>query len=119
MSEFLPRAVREELETARKTGRRKRRHMKVRAGGQDFTILRYWDDGFSVAADDAPGLRGLVDLFDRGRHLCQALIVTSSEADGERVFEIKSATPADPAPPPADFVRDRAEPVALLPDLDT
>ena len=88
--------------------------MMVRAGGQDFVILRYWQSGFALDSRDAPGLRGLVDVYDRGRHLCQALIVTSSEADGERVFEVKTATPAADRAPAADFVRERPEPMGLL-----
>ena len=68
MSEFLPKEVREGLEQARKHKLRKKSRMKVRVGDQSFTILRYWDDGFALDADDAPQLRGLVDLYDGGRH---------------------------------------------------
>ena len=114
MSEFLPRELREEMELARRKKSRRRSRMKVRAGGHDFVILRYWDNGFALDAEDAPGLRGFVDLFDEGKHLCQALIVTSSEAEGERVFEFKSATPAADKAPAADFVRERPEPAGLL-----
>lgn len=115
MSEFLPREIRDEMERAQKARKRKRTYMKVRAGDQEFTILRYWESGFAVDAEDAPNLRGLVDLFDRGKHLCQALILTSSEADGERVFEVKTANMADKTAPPVDFVRETPDPVALLP----
>ena len=114
MSEFLPQQVRDEMERARRAKRRRRTHMKLHAGGQEFTILRYWRDGFALDAEDAPGLRGLVDVYDHGKHLCQALIVASSEADGERVFEVKTATPADRRGPAADFVRETPEPTGLL-----
>ncbi|MFD0981549.1 hypothetical protein [Tropicimonas aquimaris] len=115
MSEFLPKEVREELESARKETKRRRSRMVVRVGDEDFTILRHWEGGFALDVADAPGLRGLVDLYDGGRHLCQALIVASAEADGERVFEVKRTTPAAGAAPAADFVRDRPEPSGLLP----
>ncbi len=114
MSEFLPQDVRRELEQARRAKRRLRTHMCVRVGGHDFTILRYWETGFALEASDAPGLRGLVDLYDHGRHLCQALIVASSELDNERVFEVKLTTPAIKTAPPVDFVRERPEPAGLL-----
>lgn len=114
MSEFLPQEVREELERARRAKRRKRTHMKVCAGGQAFTILRYWDGGFAVDAADAPHLRGLVDVLDRGKLLCQALIVTSSEAEGERVYDVKTATPATRSAPPVDYVQERPEISGLL-----
>ncbi|MCV6595178.1 MAG: hypothetical protein OIF48_19695 [Silicimonas sp.] len=94
MSDFLPKAVRDELELARKQSLRKKSRMKVCAGGETFTILRYWDDGFALDAADAPRLRGLVDLYDGGRHLSQCLIVASEEEAGERVFEFKRATAA-------------------------
>ncbi|SDI72934.1 hypothetical protein [Aliiruegeria lutimaris] len=114
MSEFLPRELRDEMERARRTQRRKRTYMKVRAGEQEMPILRYWESGFAVTAEDAPRLRGLVDQFDHGKHLCQALIVTSSETDGERIYEVKTANPAGRSAPAVDFVRERPETVGLL-----
>lgn len=115
MTDFLPREVREEMQRARESKNRRRTHMKVRAGGQDFTILRYWRGGFALDAAEAPKLRGLVDVFERERHLCRALVVTSSEADGERIFEVKTSTLAADRAPAADFVRERPEPAGLLP----
>lgn len=98
MSEFLPKEVREGLELARKHKQRKKSRMRVKAGDQTFTILRYWDQGFALDADEAPNLRGLVDVFDGARHLSQCLIVASEEEGGERVFEFKRATPHSDAP---------------------
>lgn len=114
MSEYLPEAVRKGLEDARRAEQRRKSRMKVRAGGHDFTILRFWDKGFALDAEDAPKLRGFVDLFDGGRHIYQALIVTSSEELGERVFEFKRATPVADRPP-ADFEVDVNAPAALIP----
>lgn len=99
MSEYLPQSVREELELARKEKLRSKSRMRVKAGGELFTILRHWDSGFALDADDAPKLRGLVDVFDGGRHLSQCLIVATEEAGGETVYEFKRATPhAEKAP---------------------
>ena len=102
MSEFLPKDVREGLEQARKHKLRKKSRLRVKAGDQTFTILRYWDEGFALDADDAPHLRGLVDVFDGARHLSQCLIVASEEESGEMGFEFKRATP-DAERPAVDY----------------
>lgn len=115
MSEFLPQEVREGLVEARRATRKARNRMRVRADGAEYPVLRHWDRGFALSVDDAPNLRGLVDLYDGARHLCQALIVASTEDDIERVFEFKYATPVTQTAPPADFARDEDAPVALLP----
>lgn len=113
MSEFLPKEVREGLELARKHRLRKKSRLKVKAGEQTFTILRYWEEGFALDADEAPKLRGLVDVFDGTRHLSQCLIVASEKEAGEMVFEFKRATPhADKAA--LDYERSDDAPVALI-----
>lgn len=113
MSDFLPKEVREGLEQARKQRMRKKSRLRVRAGDQMFTILRYWDEGFALDADEAPSLRGLVDVFDGARHMSQCLIVASEEDGGEMVFEFKRATPhAERAP--LDYERSEDAPVALI-----
>ena len=99
MSDFLPKEVREGLEMARKQKLRKKSRLKVRVGDETFTILRYWEDGFSLDAEEAPRLRGLVDLYDGGRHMSQCLIIASEEDGGERVFEFKRATETADGPP--------------------
>lgn len=112
MSEFLPKEVREGLREARKLSQRKKSRLRVRVGDQVFTILRYWDEGFALDADDTPHLRGLVDVYDGARHLSQCLIVASEEDEGEMVYEFKRATAAfDQAP--LDYER-LAGPVALI-----
>lgn len=99
MSEFLPKEVREGLVMARKQTLRKKSRMRVSSGDNTFTILRFWDNGFSLDAEEAPNMRGLVDLYDGSRHLSQCLIVASEEDGGERVFEFKRSTAAhDNAP---------------------
>lgn len=113
MSEFLPKEVREGLENARKQSMRKKSRLKVRVGEHDFTILRYWEEGFSLDADDAPHLRGLVDVYDGARHVSQCLIVASEEEAGEMVYEFKRETMAHDHIP-ADYEIDANAPIALL-----
>ena len=114
MSEFLPESVRQELELARKQKLRKKSRMRVSVGGQQFTILRYWDEGFALDADDAPHLRGLVDVFDGARHLSQCLIVASEEEAGEMVYEFKRATQHAEVPT-KDYEISEDATVALIP----
>lgn len=113
MSEYLPKEVREGLEAARKHYRAKKSRLRVRVGDQMFTILRYWDEGFALDAEDAPQLRGLVNVYDGARHLSQCLIVASEEDAGEMVYEFKRETfAADQAP--LDYERSEFAPVALI-----
>lgn len=113
MSEFLPKEVREGLERARKEALKKKNRLRVHASGEIYRVLRFWDRGFALDAETAPHLRGLVDIFDGGKHLYQALIVASSEDDGELHFEFKRATQATDRAP-LDFYRDPDAPIALL-----
>ncbi|MEM7717871.1 MAG: hypothetical protein AAF222_01595 [Pseudomonadota bacterium] len=113
MSEYLPQDVRDGLELARKQKLRRASRMRVKTGDQTFTILRHWDTGFALDADDAPHLRGLVDVFDGARHLSQCLIVASEEEGGQMVYEFKRATPHAETQP-LDYEIAANTPVALL-----
>ena len=113
MSDFLPKEVREGLELARKRALQKKSRLRVHTDDEVYPVLRFWEDGFSLDAEDAPHLRGLVDLYDGARHLYQCLIVASSEEAGEMVYEFKWHTEAVDKPP-LDFYRDENAPVALL-----
>ena len=113
MSEYLPKEVVAGLERARKQAAVRRSRLRVKVGDQMFTILRAWDKGFALDAEDAPHLRGLVDLYDGARHLSQCLIVASEEEGGQMVYEYKWSTAAvDRAP--LDYDRDENAPVALI-----
>ncbi|MEL6168354.1 MAG: hypothetical protein AAFR35_06660 [Pseudomonadota bacterium] len=113
MSEYLPKEVRDGLEQARKAAMRKKSRLRVKAGDHTFTILRYWDTGFALDKDDAPHLRGLVDLYDGARHLSQCLIV-ASEADAEEtVYEFKRETAATDRAA-LDYAKDENAPLALI-----
>ena len=113
MSEFLPKEVREGLELARKRDLKKKSRLRVAVGEEIFPVLKFWDTGFSLDIENAPHLRGLVDLYDGAKHLYQCLIVASDEEAGEMRYEFKRNTAAvDKAP--LDFYRDANAPIALL-----
>ena len=111
--EFLPKEVRDGLSAARTTQARTKGRMRVRVGGEEFVILRYWDNGFSIDASHAPQVRGFVDVFDGARHLSQCLVVASEGDAGEAVFDIKRRTHAADGPA-IDYVRDDGAPTALI-----
>ena len=97
--DFLPKEVREGLELARKRALRKSARLRVTVGDISFPVLDYRESGFALDIDDAPKLRGLVDIFDGARHLSQCLIVASEEDGDVMRYEFKRATAAtDRAP---------------------
>jgi hypothetical protein len=113
MSDFLPKEVREGLEQARKIDLNRHARLRVHVGDEIFPVRRMWATGFSLDAEDAPHLRGLVDIYDAARHVYQCLIIASSEDAGEMIYEFKRSTAAvDSAP--VDFYRDENAPVALI-----
>jgi len=114
MSEYLPKEVRDGLEAARKAALRRTSRLRVKAGDDYYPVLRFWENGFALDAEDAPHLRGLVDLYNGGVHLYQCLIVASVEEDGEIHFDFKRSTEAHDRAP-LDYYRDENAPVALLP----
>ncbi len=113
MSEFLPKEVREGLEMARKRDLLKKSRLRVHIGDAVFPVLRLWENGFTLDAEEAPSLRGLVDLYDGARHLYQCLIVASQEEGGQMIYEFKRNT-AVADRPALDYVRREDAPVALL-----
>lgn len=98
---------------ARKQTLKRKSRLRVRVGESDFGILRYWDAGFSLDIEDAPHLRGLVNVYDGAHHVSQCLIVASAEDGNEMVYEFKRAT-AVTDHPALDYETDPNAPVALL-----
>ena len=113
MSDYLPEAVRKGLQEARRNAQRLSNKLCVHDGDRVYRVLRMWGDGFALAAEGAPRLRGHVDLYDGHRHLYQCLVITSRDEADERIFEFKWHTPALDAPP-VDFVRTEPRPSGLL-----
>jgi hypothetical protein len=114
MSEFLPKEVRAGLEEARKRDIKRRSRLRAQVGDDLYPILRFWEDGFALDADQVTHLRGLVDIYDGARHLYQSLIIASEVEAGELICVMKRST-ATTERAPLDFVRDDNAPVALLP----
>lgn len=116
MSNFLPKAVLDELVAAQKSSRRRRATRVVHIGDEAFPILEMTEDGFSVDATDAPRLRGLIDIYDGAQHLYQALIVASEQQGDLMRYEFKRNTAAA-VTAALDFEAKADQPIALLPRL--
>lgn len=113
MFAFLPDAVREGLEQARKADLKRKDRLAVRDGDDSYRIRRFWEGGFALDLDGSERLRGHVDIYDGPKHLYSCLVVSSYAEDHERVFEFKWATPVANGPA-ADFVRPEFVPAGLL-----
>ena len=114
MSVYVSKEVAEGLEQARRAKLAKKSRLRVQIGDQVYPIVRFSEKSFSIDAENAPHMRGLVDIFDGGRHLYQALIIATSFDGQAMVYEFKRNTvAADKAP--LDFERDETAPIALLP----
>ncbi|MGR3321868.1 MAG: hypothetical protein ACU0DK_08055 [Pseudooceanicola sp.] len=113
MTTFLSKELQDGLAAARKLARTRKSRLRVKAGEDVFPVIRFWDKGFAVELETAPRLRGLVDIYDGARHLCQCLIVASDEDGDEMRYDFKRATPAaDKAP--LDFARPDDAPIGLI-----
>lgn len=113
MIEVFSRELSEGLALAQIGAARRKSRLRMIAGGVTVPILRMWNGGLAVDAKGAPQVRGLVDIHDGARHLCQCLIIAASEEGGEMRYEFKRATPASDTAP-LDFERDPNAPRGLL-----
>ena len=113
MLESLPESVRAELRAAHNNRTQKRNRMRVEANGESHRVLRLTSEGFALDLENAPKLRGLVDLYDGSRHLSQCLIVAASEEGDEMIYDFKRNTTASDGAP-LDFERAVDAPIALL-----
>ena len=113
MEHYLTPELQQGLAAARKLAGRRKSRLRVEVDGQARPILRLWQGGFALDAQDAPHLRGLVDVYDGARQVLQCLIVASEEEGGEMRYEFKRATPTAEAPP-LDFVREADAPIGLI-----
>lgn len=113
MLEFLPKEIRDGLETARKRDYARKSRLRVQVGEAVFPITRFWHDGFALDPALAPHLRGLVDIFDGAKHVFQCLIVASNTENGDLVYEFKRSTAVRDCAA-LDYYRDENAPVALL-----
>ena len=110
---FLPKDVLEGLEAARKRDMKQKTRLRVSVGERSFPVLDMSDTGFALDLENAPNLRGLVDLYRGAEHLYQCLIV-AHEPDGTLMrYSFKRMTAAtDKAP--LDYAKRADAPVALI-----
>jgi hypothetical protein len=116
MTDYLTKELREGLAQARKLAAKKKARLQVHIGEDTYPVLRVWDSGFALDAEDAPHMRGLIDLYEGGRHTAQCLVIASEEDAGEMRYEYKRATTAHEKAP-LDFAREDDAPVALIAHL--
>ena len=95
MDNHVPKEIRQGLEAARLAGLKKASRLRVLVGDEFFPILRMWRTGFAVEAAETPKLRGLVDVYEAGRHLYQCLIFAAEMDGGEMRYEFKRNTTAN------------------------
>lgn len=101
------------LQKARMADAIKKNRLRVHAGDEVYPVLKIWEDGFSMVGDNAPHLRGFVELFDGARHLSQCLVI-HSEPDGKVMnYEFKRQTMISETVP-KDYAEDENAPVALI-----
>jgi hypothetical protein len=109
----LSKEIQAGLDAARMESLRKASKLRIDVDGTQHRVLRHWTMGFSMDAETAPKLRGLVDLYDGSIHLFQCLVVAAQEEGGEMQFEFKRATKvAEKAA--LDFERKSDASVALI-----
>ncbi len=114
MLEFLSKEVAEGLALAQKRAARRKSRLRIHVGGEIYPVLRLWEDGLALDAGQIPALRGLIDLYDGGRHISQCLIIASEAENGELICDFKRSTAvADHAP--RDYWLDENAPAAYLP----
>lgn len=115
MSTFIPEKVQAGLDAARQARGVPVTGLHVETGAGQFPILRLWADGFSVAREDAPCLRGFVDVYEGSAHLFHGLVVTSVVDGDEACFDFKRMTVVT-GQPPRDFAEPELASVARIID---
>ena len=115
MSTFLSKDVLAGLEVAQTTDLKKKNCFRVEFNKKHYPVLRLTKNGFCVEAEKAPMIRGLVDLYDRDKHLQQCLIVAAKEENGIVHFDYKRITTTQTSAPKDFFQENKV--VALLPRL--
>lgn len=116
MTTFLSDDIQRSLDAARQAkAKRKSKHRLV-ADNTSWPILRMWDSGFALAQEDAPKLRGFVDIYDADAHLFQCLIV-ASEVSGSEVHCTFKRITAIRTKAALDFEAPENAPIALIPHM--
>lgn len=69
MTTFLSKEVQKGLLEARAQQKRRKARYRVQFDGSMYPVLKLWTTGFSVDAENAPHLRGLVDIL-KAQNMC-------------------------------------------------
>ena len=101
------------LSKARADALRTSKRLRVSVGEEVYPIIRMWDGGFAMSAENTPNLRGTVEVCDGARVLHECLIICSEQNGPEITYEVKRLQRAD-GERPLDFARADDAPVALL-----
>ena len=115
MSTFLSKDVLAGLEVAQTTDLKKKNCFRVEFNKKHYPVIRLKKNGFCIEAEKSPMIRGLVDLYDRDKHLKQCLIVAAKEENGIVHFDYKRKTTTQTSAPKDFFQENKV--VALLPHL--
>lgn len=110
---FLPKDVLEGLEEARKRDMKKKTRLRVVVGERSFPVLDMSATGIALDLENAPNLRGLVDLYRGAEHLYQCLIIANEPEGTLMRYSFKRMTAAmDKAP--LDYAKREDAPIALI-----
>ncbi|MGH1369663.1 MAG: hypothetical protein ACRBCL_13705 [Maritimibacter sp.] len=113
MTTFLPKEILDGLDAARKQSKKKETRLRVVVGYETYPVLEMHEHGFALDLENAPHLRGFVDLYRGADHLYQCLVVASHEEGRMMRYDFKRHTAAaDKAP--VDYARTTETPIALL-----
>lgn len=112
--EILPEHLIEKLRAAEHKISRRRARLRIRTEDQVWPVLRRGPDYLVLDAADISHLRGLVDLYDGGRHLSTLLIVASEIEGEDLICTVKRETPVQDHAA-LDFAREENAPIALIP----
>ena len=111
--EILPKEVVAALRDAQNREAAKTSRLRVHAGGMEWPVLRRWRGGFALDATQVNHLRGLVDLYDGGKHVFTCLIMASDIEGGELICTTKRETRVTDRPA-LDFAPERPLPQGYL-----
>ena len=103
MDAALPSQISDALASNAAKVRASRSRYHVRTGDLDTTVVELASDGFVIASDGRPPLRGYADIFRGDERVLRGLVICSWAQDGLVGYEFKRGT-AD-GTVPADYVR--------------
>ena len=114
MESFLPGEVQSAIAVNRRNIRRARSRHLVVAGEREHRIMELTDDGFVIASDGLPHLRGYVEIMRGNERIARRLVVFAWARDGLVGYEFKHDAASRETP--ADFVAPRRTALLDAPD---